>query len=126
MSHMSLVKTRIRGGVWEGVLTVASPTQAPPQLTVTHRGSVLRPPELAADPDRPGTWTVRVAIPADLLADGIQTFLIHEPGAEKALVEFAVIVGDADMDDLRAEMDLIRAELDLLKRAFRRHCAETE
>jgi hypothetical protein len=28
-------------------------------------------------------------------------------------------------EDIRAEVSLLRAELDLLKRAFRRHCAET-
>ena len=29
-------------------------------------------------------------------------------------------------EDIRAELSLVRDELDLLKRAFRRHCVETE
>ncbi|MDA8740151.1 hypothetical protein N9M73_03340 [Rhodobacteraceae bacterium] len=43
----------------------------------------------------------------------------------EVLARFTLIGGDLVDQDLRAEIDLLRAELDLLKRAFRRHCADT-
>ncbi|MFZ5749697.1 MAG: hypothetical protein ACOY5U_01375 [Pseudomonadota bacterium] len=47
-------------------------------------------------------------------------------GSGGTLASFVVIGGAPVEADLRAEVELLRAELDLLKRAFRRHCAETE
>ena len=38
----------------------------------------------------------------------------------------SLLAGEALGDDIRAEVALLRAELDMLKRAFRRHCLETE
>jgi hypothetical protein len=67
---------------------------------------------------------VRVPIPAEVLNDGVQTFLIRQKGGDR-LAHFTIITGVAMEDDLRAEVDLLRAELDMLKRAFRRHCVET-
>ena len=72
-----------------------------------------------------GRWTVRVPIPADLISDGVQSFVISDATTGTTLSSFAIIAGDALAEDIRAEMDLLRAELDLLKRAFRRHCVET-
>ena len=74
---------------------------------------------------RSGEWAVRVPIPADVLTDGVQTFLIREAGSEETLAHFTIITGVAMEDDMRAEVDLLRQELDMLKRAFRRHCLET-
>jgi hypothetical protein len=59
-----------------------------------------------------------VPIPADAIADGIQTFVIVDAADDTRLGDFTLIAGDAATDDLRAE-------LDLLKRAFRRHCQDT-
>jgi hypothetical protein len=125
MSELSLVKTRIRGGVWEGVLT--GPARAePPRIEVSHLGAPLAEAvTLTADPDRPGAWTVCVAIPSGLLADGVQSFLITEAESGARLGGFSIVAGEPMDDDLRAEVELLRAELDLLKRAFRRHCVET-
>ena len=92
---MKLTQTRIRGGVWEGVLTGAG--GAPPKL--------------------------KVPIPAEVLSEGVQTLLVRH-GSE-TLAHFTIITGVAMEDDVRAEIDLLRAELDMLKRAFRRHCLET-
>ncbi len=44
----------------------------------------------------------------------------------QVLGHFTLIAGVAMEDDIRAELDLLRAEIDLLKRAFRRHCVETQ
>ncbi len=118
---MKLVQTRIRAGVWEGVLTGAGATA--PVLEVLHLERKLPGVIVAAVPGREGDFQVRVPIPADVLSEGVQTFLIRR--GEETLAHFTIITGVAMEDDLRAEIDLLRAELDMLKRAFRRHCVET-
>jgi hypothetical protein len=92
-----------------------------PALEVTHLGRALDGVSVMPGPQ--GSHVVRVPIPVEALSDGVQTFLIRAAG--ETLGHFTVIAGVPMEDDLRAEIDLLRAELDLLKRAFRRHCAET-
>ncbi len=116
-----LTETRIRAGAWEGVLTDAGPA---PVLDVVLGGQTLGPAEVRPVRGQAGEHAVRVAIPADRLSEGVQTFLIRMGG--ETLAHFTIVTGVALEDDLRAEIDLLRAELDLLKRAFRRHCTETE
>jgi hypothetical protein len=122
MTDATLTPTRLRAGVWEGILTGVRGT---PALLAECDGRRLDGPAVAAVPDRPGNWAVSLAIPADLLSEGVQTILIREQGQEVVLAHVTLIAGAALEDDLRAEIDLLRAELDLLKRAFRRHCLET-
>ena len=46
------------------------------------------------DPDRPGTWNVRIAIPPELLSDGVQTFLIRqagEPGLDRLPLQHQLV-----------------------------------
>ena len=123
-ADMTLTATRIVAGVWEGVLAGAGrdvPVIGVPVIEVLLGDRVLDGVEVTAL--KPGRYAVRVPIPADALADGVQTYLIRSDGA--TLAQFAVIAGAATDTNLYAEIDLLRAELDLLKRAFRRHCAET-
>lgn len=122
MADLVLTKTRIRAGVWEGI---ATGTDTAPALEVLHLECPLPGVEVTAVPDRPGNWAVRVPVPAALLSDGVQTFLIREAATGRTLDHFTIVTGVALEDDIRAEMDLLRAELDMLKRAFRRHCLET-
>ncbi|EEW26196.1 hypothetical protein [Rhodobacter ferrooxidans] len=122
MSDIRLTKTRIRAGVWEGVLS-GSPVR--PALEVLHQQAVLGGVGISELTERPGEWAVRVPIPPQLLSEGVQTFLIRDKTSGETLAHFTVITGVAMEDDLRAEVDLLRAELDMLKRAFRRHCLET-
>ena len=116
----TLTKTRIRAGVWEGVLSGPAET---PLLEVSLLGETLAGVSVTAIPEPAGDWLVRVPIPAEALSEGVQTFLIRSGG--ETLAHFTVITGVAMEDDMRAEVDLLRAELDMLKRAFRRHCLET-
>lgn len=122
MTDVKLIKTRLRAGVWEGVLT-GVPDQ--PELAVTHLEAPVAGTVVAAVPDRPGEWAVRVPIPVEALSEGVQTFLICDVASGEPLAHFTIITGVAMEDDIRAELDLLRAELDMLKRAFRRHCLET-
>ena len=122
MSDPTLTKTRIRAGVWEGVLTGISGV---PALDVLHLEQPIDGVSVTAIAERPGEFAVQVPIPAELLSEGVQTFLIRNRGTGQTLAHFTIITGVAMEDDVRAEIDLLRAELDMLKRAFRRHCLET-
>ncbi len=121
MTDTKLTKTRIRAGIWEGVLT----GPAAPAIEVLHLEHPVPGHSLTPIADRPGEWLVRVPIPAELLTEGVQTFLIRNKTTGDKLEHFTIITGVAMEDDMRAEVDLLRSELDMLKRAFRRHCIET-
>ena len=121
-SGLTLTKTQIVEGVWEGVLT-GPITPDPPMIEVTHFGSVVQ--DIGLEPLADGEWRVTIPIPTQAISDGIQTFVVKHPATDETLSSFAVLAGEALADDIRAEMDLLRAELDMLKRAFRRHCLET-
>ena len=122
MSEPVLTRTRIHAGVWEGTLTGADTA---PDLAVTHDGQEVPGATLREDPDGAGRFRVTVPIPAELLSDGVQTFLITDRATGDRLASFSVVTGQPLDEDLRAEVALLRAELDMLKRAFRRHCVET-
>ncbi|MBK5946644.1 hypothetical protein CCR83_09415 [Rhodobacter veldkampii DSM 11550] len=115
----TLEVSRIRAGCWEGVL------QGPgaPEIEITHQQAALPGLECAAD--GAGRWRLSLPIPAEVLWDGVQTFLITDRRDGTRLGQFTIVTGVPLEDDLRAEIDLLRAELDMLKRAFRRHCVET-
>lgn len=122
MTEITLTKTRIRAGIWEGVLSGSDRT---PALEVLLQEQPLAGVTVTAVPERAGDWLVRVPVPAEVLSEGVQTFLIRDVASGETLQHFTIITGVAMEDDLRAEVDLLRAELDMLKRAFRRHCLET-
>lgn len=122
VDHVSLTKTRIRNGVWEGVL---SGFASQPALDVRLLETEVPGVTVTAVPDRPGEWAVKVPVPLSALNEGVQTFLIRDRDTGETMQHFTIITGVAMEDDLRAEVDLLRAELDMLKKAFRRHCLET-
>lgn len=122
MANLVLTKTRIQAGVWEGVLTGAA---TPPDIVVTHNTQEVEGARLADDPENEGQFRVFVPIPAELLSEGVQTFLISNKADGERLASFTIVTGQPLDEDFRAEMELLRAELDMLKRAFRRHCVET-
>lgn len=125
MSEPVLIESRIRAGIWEGVLRAAAGGAAP-DVEVTLAGLRLDGATLASLPERPGHWVLRVPIPAAAVQDGIQTFVVNALPQHGVLGHFTIVTGRDHGDDLRAEVALLRAELDLLKRAFRQHCVATE
>lgn len=124
MSELSLTETRIRAGIWEGMLRTAANAPAP-EVEVLHDEVPITGASLASLSERPGCWVLRVPIPAECLDDGVQTFVIRDSSSGAVLAHFRVMVGDGATDNLRGEVSLLRAELDLLKAAFRRHCRDT-
>lgn len=121
MTDLTLTKTRLRSGVWQGLVEGA---ETEPEISVTHLEQEVPDTQLTAGKET-NTWVLQVPIPAEAIADGVQTILISDKANQEVLDKITLIAGEALGDDLRAEVDLLRAELDLLKRAFRRHCLET-
>jgi len=117
----------LKGGIWQGSLRR---DKAPGRVILTHLGEVVGEAEVTnVGEDR---WHLSVAVPADRLADGCQTFILLEDGGtgreqpQRTAVRLAslpMIMGTVLDEDLQAEIGLLRAELDLLKREFRRMAA---
>jgi hypothetical protein len=124
MTNLVLTKTQMRQGVWEGILTGASEGGPLPKLDVTHQGTHVQDVAIAALEAGAG-HSVRIPIPPEAIADGLQTLLIADSDTDEQLGAITLMAGEALGDDLRVEVDLLRAELDMLKCAFRRHCLET-
>lgn len=123
MSLFSVSKTRLFEGVWEGLVRASDQVQGAPTIEAFHLEQSL--PNVHIAPTGDGKWTLRIPVPAHILADGVQTILIRDTSTNDTLERFSIVAGEPLSEDLRAEMDLLRAELDMLKRAFRRHCLET-
>lgn len=121
---MKVGSTRVRAGIWEAVLETAADAPAP-SVEVLHETSPLADVSVAPLDGQPGRWAVRVPVPATVLSEGLQLLVLHEIGQDGALARLAIVAGEAPDGDLRTEVEMLRAELDLLKRAFRRHCAES-
>ena len=123
MSVLTVTKTRLVQGIWEGIV-IGAAAGTRPQIAVTHLDQPVQGAELQEGPAT-DAWVLRIPIPATMLGDGLNTFLIRDGATGETLASCAILAGEALADDLRAEVDLLREELDLLKRAFRRHCVET-
>jgi hypothetical protein len=125
MSDLILTKARLTEGVWTGVLTRKSTGTEAPRIEVLHLQQPLEGVEIRPLTGEAGAWSLHVPVPARLISDGVQTFLVNDVETGETIGDFALLSGDALAHDIRVEMSLLREELDLLKRAFRRHCLET-
>ena len=117
----TLQRVALRGGIYQGLLTGTGPQ---PELVAEFEGSMITAPEVATVSDAEGEFSVRLELPNDLLAEGLQTVVIREKVSGDVLDTVSVLAGLDTPDDIRVEVQLLRAELELLKRAFRRHITE--
>jgi hypothetical protein len=122
MSSLQLTKTKMKQGVWQGIITGMGEEE--PRVEVTHEDAVVSDIILTHNQSA-DHWTLSVPIPPEAIADGVQTLIIRDADTDAKIGHITLIAGEVLSDDIRAEMDLLRAELDMLKRAFRRHCLET-
>lgn len=122
MADLILLRSMIREGRWLGEVQ-SDPADSTPEIEISHLDRPLEGVGVASL--RPGHWQVSVAIPAVLLSDGVQSFVVRDRVEGVTIGHFTIVTGVVLEDDIRAEIDLLRAELDMLKRAFRRHCLET-
>lgn len=117
---MQLIRSAIAEGIWQGTIATDAPD---PDIQIWHQAAPLGGVVLAPQTGVPGQVDIRFPIPSELLNDGVQTFVVKCDGTQ--IGSFSILTGTALDQDLRAEIDLLRAELDMLKKAFRRHCAES-
>lgn len=122
MASISLTRISLANGQWEGLLKAGK--AGPPKLLLRHRDRQVGEAETRPG-DTAGHWLVSFRLPVECLSDGVETITVEDAATGEALTHEVVLAGDAAAADIRAELELMRAELDLLKRAFRRHCAET-
>ncbi|APE44914.1 hypothetical protein BOO69_16995 [Sulfitobacter alexandrii] len=122
MPTLELTKTKMRQGVWQGVITGAGDDM--PKVQITHQNRNVESFELVHN-EKADHWLLSVTIPPEAISDGVQTLMIRDATAETDIGHITLMAGEVLGDDIRAEVDLLRAELDMLKRAFRRHCVET-
>lgn len=118
----------LKSGIWQGVIHRDAP---PGRLVLVHMGS--RVAEARVTVEAEGCWRVAVAIPAERLSDGVQSFLLLEdqgnegeppqPGALH-LGSLTLVAGELLDADLLAELGLMRSELELLKKELRRLASE--
>ncbi|MCA0921790.1 hypothetical protein [Pseudooceanicola nanhaiensis] len=121
-SELTLTKTRLAEGVWQGVLI--APGGTVPRIEAQHAGRLVEGVSVTAG-EAAGEWTVRVPVPIEAIGDGVHTVTISEAEGGASLGDFSILSGEALADTLQAEVALLREELDMLKRAFRRHCKDT-
>lgn len=122
MTAIHLQKIRFQNGLWEGLLKAEGADT--PEVCVLHLDQRL-PDVKIAPTSEAREWALSFPIPAETLNEGVQSFVIQDLRSQEKIGDFTFVAGEPLAGDLRAELDLLRAELDLLKRAFRRHCAET-
>lgn len=125
MAELTVTKAHIKEGIWHGEVLIAGEANLQPDIEVRHLDQLLEGVHLTEDPAAEGRFALSVPIPASVLADGVQTFVISDAESGARLDSFTIVTGQPMEEDIRAEVDLLRAELDMLKRAFRRHCLET-
>ncbi len=123
MSEFTLTRQNIKAGKYIGILSTRARVKAPPKIAVRLLDAVLGDAQVTADETRDRTWNVEAAIPASVLNEGVQTFVLHEQVSGDTLDSFAIVAGTPLQDDLRAEMALLRGELEMLKKSFRKHTA---
>jgi hypothetical protein len=125
MSDLTLTKTRLFEGVWEGAIYRDGGGKQAPNIEVTWLQQKISGVTVSELTDGTG-WSLRIEVPSYAIADGVQTFLINDKDTQTTLGDFSIVAGEALSYDIRVEMTLLREELDMLKRAFRRHCLETQ
>ncbi|OCX65828.1 hypothetical protein BFP70_06715 [Thioclava sp. SK-1] len=117
---MNVEKTYLRGGVWDILIGC----EGEPNVIASYLGQALD--GLTVEQKSSDRWKVSVPVPADILSDGVHTLLLRRHDRDDTLAQMTLVAGAPLAGDLQSEVDFLRAELDLLKRAFRRHCADTE
>ena len=119
---MTLTRTRLQGGRYEGILTA---DDMPPVIEAVHMERIIGTADVSPSTGK-NRFQVGFDLPASVVSDGVQVVSLRSASDGEVLDRITLLAGAALDEDLRAEIALMRDELDLLKRAFRRHCTETD
>ena len=101
-ANLTLTQSRIRSGVWEGILS--GNLKNAPLLRAFHFDRQIDDPEIAPVADQEGNWAVRLKIPPECLNEGVQTFVIEDRDSEARLAHFSIVAGPPVDDDLISEV----------------------
>jgi hypothetical protein len=123
MDGESLIRVRLQGGRYEGLLTCAD--SAGTGIEAVHEGRVIAAATLSPDEDRQSSWRAAVDLPGEVIGEGVQVIALRSTTTGKVLDRITLMAGAPLDEDIRVELALLRDEVEMLKRAFRRHCAET-
>lgn len=105
----------VQGGIWRGRI---SGRGAPAKLAVLHHDAVVAEAAPISDGE---DWRVEIALPPEILSEGVQTLLLVVPGdPPELLARLPLMLGRPLEHDILAELEALRAELDLVKRELRR------
>ena len=107
MSDLTLTKTLMRNGVWEGIITSATSTETRPDIAVMYLDQPLEQTELSDGPDK-GQWTLKVSIPAHAIADGVQTFVILDR-TKDMIVANGFNVYPKEVESIIAELEQVQS-----------------
>lgn len=117
----TLNRVSLTSGQYRGLLVGGSEA---PALEMMLDGAVLGPMSVALIEGTTGQWQVDGDIGRDMLSLGTRTLIIRT--GDQVLDTLTVVAGLDAPGDLRAEVDALRAEVSVLKKAFRRHVAESD
>lgn len=123
MDAETLIRVRLRGGRYEGLLNCASSTGT--GIEALHEGKVIAAAMLSPDEGRAGSWRVTLQLPPEVISEGVQVISLRSTASGDVLDRITLMAGAPLDEDIRTELALLRDEIEVLKRAFRRHCAET-
>lgn len=124
MATVSLTKTRLQAGIWEGILSCEGANAQQPEIEAFHLDQPVAGIKINAG-SAENQWLVHIPVPLEAVSDGVHTIIVVEKVSGDLLTSFSLVSGEPLSEDIRTETALLRAELDMLKRAFRRHCLET-
>ncbi|MBF9059485.1 hypothetical protein HKCCSP123_09865 [Rhodobacterales bacterium HKCCSP123] len=117
-----LTRVRLSGGRYEGLMTAADGSAG---VEAVFEGRVVATASISADPARQGGWRVAIDLPAEVIGEGVQVIALRSVASGEVLDRITLMSGAPLDEDIREELALVRDELEMMKRAFRRHCAET-
>lgn len=93
MTDLSVTKTRIIEGVWEGVVQRNGGRNGEtPAISVSHLGEPIEDVSLN---DMEGGWQLRVPIPPHTISEGVQSYLIIDASTHEEIGAFNLIAGQA-------------------------------
>lgn len=115
---------RLEAGIAHGAVLLPAGRPGALAIELLHRGKAVARAEAVAEGET-GIAPFALALPPEILADGLQTVTLRLRDAPDIQAHLSIVAGSALDGDLATELDQLRAEVELLKAAFRRHCRET-
>ena len=118
MSDEQIFEPSFADGIWTGIIPKGVSQTDAPEIGAFLDGRDLG--NLAVTDDGRNRWRLEFPIPAEVLGDGVSTFVFIERQGQVPIGRFCVIAGTPAAQNVLAQLDALQAELDQLKSAFRR------